>query len=116
MNLKLQRAWFTDKSTVGSLYLDGMVECYILEDVCREAKPFSWQSSYKIAGKTAIPYGRYQIIITFSERFQRPLPLLVGVPDFEGVRIHPGNAAEDTDGCLLPGITRETDRVTSSRL
>lgn len=103
----LQRKWATDKSTIGELSLDGKVMCFILEDVVRPEK---------IKGKTAIPAGNYKIIITPSSRFKRDLPLLLNVPNYEGIRIHPGNTAADTEGCLLPGIERSMDKVSASRI
>jgi hypothetical protein len=118
MNLVLSRIpeWCTDKATVGTLYLEGNFECFILEDVCRESPPGSWKPELKVKGATAIPYGVYTVIINYSNRFSRPLPLLLAVPNFEGIRIHPGNSAADTEGCLLPGLIRTIDRVQSSQL
>ena len=86
--------------TIGELYVDGAYECFILEDVERESKVY---------GETAIPKGSYNLVITPSNRFKRDLPLLENVPGYTGIRIHPGNHAGNTEGCLLPGRTR-TDR------
>lgn len=99
MTLKLQRELSTNLSTGGSLYVNDVFECYTLEDVVRDGE--------KIPGQTAIPAGCYQIIITRSERFKRDMPLLVGVKGFEGIRIHSGNTAKDTSGCILVGYYRE---------
>ncbi len=107
MELLLKRLHKTQKSTIGELSIDGKFECYTLEDVERPEK---------IHGKTAIPKGRYQVIVTMSNRFKKLLPLLVKVPNYEGIRIHPGNKAEDTEGCILPGTTRGVDFVGNSRL
>lgn len=95
MNIEVVRAMCGPKCTIGKMYIDEVETCYTLEDVVREEK---------IYGETAIPAGRYRVVVTFSNRFQRDLPLLVDVPNFTGIRIHPGNTAADTHGCLLVGV------------
>ena len=102
MKLKLCRAECGKVSTLGALTIGGEHECFILEDADRllEKDPEA-----KVYGQTCIPRGIYQVIITWSNRFKRELPLLVDVPGFEGVRIHPGNTHENTEGCLLPGTS-----------
>lgn len=105
--MHLRRVQFTAISTIGELWLGDWRECYTLEDCVRKEK---------IPNVTAIPAGRYEVVITFSNRFQRPLPLLLNVPNYEGVRIHPGNSAKDTEGCILVGTTRGVDYIGESRL
>ncbi len=108
MNLKLLRKTFTEESTIGVLSVNGTAECFTLEDKVR---------AVKIPGKTAIPAGIYEVTITFSDRFQKPLPLLLNVPNFAGIRIHPGNTAADTEGCILVGKTHgPTSSATVGRL
>lgn len=108
MNLQLQRHTFTDKSTIGSLYVDGVFECYTLEDVVRP-------EGVKIKGETAIPYDEYEVIIDFSNRFQKPMPHVMNVPMFDGIRIHPGNSDVDTEGCILLGKSKSVDFIGNSR-
>lgn len=114
MDLRLVRDIFTPRSTTGKLSIDGRHECFVLEDVCRQPDPAVWLPEFKVSRQTAIPYGRYEVIVNFSGRFRRPLPLLLDVPSFTGVRIHPGNSDVDTDGCLLPGLDRRQDWVIES--
>lgn len=106
MRLELIRDRSTDKATTGRLLIDGKFQCWTLEDVVRPAK---------IAHETAIPAGTYEVVITESVRFKRRLPLLVGVPGFDGIRIHPGNCAADTDGCILVGTSKTVDWISGSR-
>jgi hypothetical protein len=114
MRLKLQRMSCGPVCTIGTLYVDGKQECFTLEDVRREKKGEP-VSQWKIPGKTAIPEGVYGLIVTPSNRFKRDLPLLLNVPGFEGVRIHPGNTAADTEGCILVGKAKSGDSVLESR-
>jgi len=118
MELVLKRTDRTEESTIGELSIDGTVECFILED-CDRGLRKDWTLDQikltKVYGKTAIPSGRYEIAITYSNRFKKYLPLLLSVPGFEGIRIHPGNRATDSEGCLLPGLTKGTNVVSQSR-
>jgi len=107
MELLLTRKWLTGNSTIGELCVDGNFECYTLEDTVRDEK---------IPGETAIPEGRYKVIIDHSQRFNRDLPLLLNVPQFEGIRIHVGNYPHDTDGCILVGQTRDQDFIGNSKV
>ncbi len=109
MDLELRRFDFTDARTIGALTIVGRtVTWYTLEDPVRAP-------GIKLPGRTAIPFGRYRVRLTFSERFQRVLPLLEGVLGFTGIRIHAGNTAVDTAGCILVGQRREADAILESR-
>jgi hypothetical protein len=112
MNLLLKREALIEDVTAGSLYIDGTFFCYTLEDPVRElATPdgWVWQASLKVYGQTAIPSGKYTVTNTFSNRFQKRMPLVLSVPDFEGVRLHGGSTVEHTEGCPLLGRDRSDD-------
>jgi len=106
MEIKIKRLHRTEHSTIGELSIDGVFECFTLEDKEREIK---------IKGETAISKGNYKVIINRSNRFKRLLPLLLNVPNFEGIRIHSGNTNHDTEGCILVGLTRSQDFIGQSR-
>lgn len=119
MELLLKRNKKTELSTIGDLFINGNPECVILEDIDRglsQDMTIGSIKSIKVHGKTAIPKGRYEIAITYSNRFKKYLPLLMNVPGFEGIRIHPGNTAEHTEGCLLPGTVPGENQVLNSRV
>lgn len=124
MELKLVRKIFTEKSTIGDLSIDGVYQCRILEDKDRSLysdMKLDDLNKIKIFGVTAIPYGNYEVIISRSVRFSQLaghdifLPELLNVPGYAGVRIHSGNKPENTEGCLLTGVTYGVDTVSESR-
>ena len=99
--------------TIGRLEDEnGMKICDTLEPTWRDYKG----GELKIPKKSAIPEGTYRVVVTKSQRFGIYLPLLVGVPGFEGVRIHPGNTNKDTEGCILVGENIQVGRVLWSRI
>jgi hypothetical protein len=106
MLITIKRLHRTETSTIGELLVDGVFECFTLEDTEREVK---------IKGETAIKEGKYKVIINKSNRFKRLLPLLLNVPEFEGVRIHSGNTNHDTEGCILVGQTKSKNFIGKSR-
>lgn len=118
LNLKLERKWKKEKYTIGNLYVNGVFFSNVLEDTVRglrqDMTPEEIQK-IKIHGQTAIPSGRYEIRVTLSARFRRQLPILLNVPGYAGVRIHPGNNDANTEGCLLPGKNDRVGQVSNSR-
>lgn len=115
MYLFLQRDTLFESCTFGILYVDDVEECQTLEDTDRELEI---NPSGKIRGQTAIPRGTYNLIIDYSSRFKQEMPHILDVPGFEGIRIHPGNTKEDTEGCILVGMQRDLEgkRVLKSRV
>jgi len=105
MEIILDRRIETKNSTIGELFVNNKFQCYTLEDIERPEK---------VWGKTAIPKGRYEVVITYSAKFKKYLPLLLNVPNYKGIRIHAGNTAIDTDGCILVGRIKQTDKILES--
>ena len=98
--------------TPGQLYINDKFECMTLEDEDRgltQDMPLSEITAKKVFAKTAIPTGRYEVTMTFSNHFKKYMPLVMKVPGFEGIRIHSGNKPEDTEGCLLTGNEDPSD-------
>jgi len=108
MKLTIERIAFKDTYTIGKLYLNNSLFCDTLEDKVRA-------DGVKVYGETAIPAGLYKVILTYSNRFKRILPLVCDVPKFSGIRIHPGNTSEDTKGCILVGINDVKGRISNSK-
>lgn len=115
MELRLARFEFTDQETIGRLTDGGDLSLFTLEDCCRE-QPSEPVEEWKIYGKTAIPTGRYQVVIDWSNRFKRELPHILDVPGFAGIRIHAGNTHEDTEGCVLVGTAKKAGMILNSRV
>ena len=109
MELILIRKHFGEKYTIGRLFLNQVHICDTLEDKVRDLKDINHDGDFddeaegKIYGKTAIPCGRYKIIVNESRKLKRRLPLLLAVPGFEGIRIHGGRNETHTEGCILVG-------------
>lgn len=116
--LKLIRKTFTDTTCIGELYFNDKFFCYTLEDKDRglfKGLPIDAILKAKIHSKTAIPYGAYDVHLTYSPKFKAITPRLKDVPGYEGVLMHWGNYAKDTEGCILTGDTKSTDFIGNSR-
>lgn len=119
MDLKLKRIFRGDTYTIGHLYINGEYFSDTLEDTDRGLSSNMTEEEIqkiKIYGRTAIPKGRYKIEVTYSPKFKRYLPILLNVKGFSGIRIHSGNTAEDTLGCLLVGYNKVKGQVINSRV
>lgn len=117
MKLTLKRIALRSTYTIGRLYVDGNYFCDTLEDTVRDLNKNGKfdNGEKKIKGKTAIPYGTYEIKWTYSPRFKKYTPQLMNMPSFEGIRIHSGNSSTDTEGCLLLGENKKVGMVLNSR-
>ena len=113
MKLILTRIARKAEYTIGRLEDEnGKKLCDTLEPIWRNYDG----GELKIPKKSAIPEGTYRVVTTYSLRFRKYLPLLVGVPGFEGVRIHSGNTSRDTEGCILVGQNLQVGKVLWSRI
>lgn len=126
MKLTLKRIALKATYTIGKLYVNGTYFCDTLEDVVRDTNrngKFD-NGEVKIAGETAIPYGTYSVTLNVqSPKFSKKsayafcngyLPRLLNVPNFDGILIHIGNTAQDTQGCILVGRNTTVGRVNDS--
>jgi hypothetical protein len=105
MEIKIKRT-HAKGYTHGLLTIEGeSFKCFTLEDEVRLGDIFK----VKVQDKTAIPVGRYEVILNMSNRFKRYMPLLLNVPNFSGIRIHSGNTKEHTEGCVLVGYENGND-------
>lgn len=109
--LVLERVIYNETETIGRLLIDNKFYCWTLEDKDRGLE----KGGKKIKKETAIPKGTYEVAITWSNKFQRRMPILLDVPQFQGIRIHVGNSNVDTEGCILLGFKKTNNRIQSSR-
>ena len=100
-------------------YTIGRLEDEAGNRICDTLEP-TWRDynggELKVPRKSAVPEGTYPVVVTKPWKFGKYLPLLVGVPGFEGIRIHSGNTSKDTDGCILVGHNLEKGKVLMSRI
>ena len=129
MELTLKRIALRSEYTIGKLYVDGEYVCDTIEDTVRDLDKdgkFA-NGEVKISGKTAIPYGRYEITMKvkspkysnfskypWAKKYDGYLPRLLNVPHFEGILIHCGNTADDSDGCIIVGENKAVGKVINS--
>lgn len=118
MEILLQRIAKKAKYTIGKLYINDQYFCDTLEDTDRgltQSMTEQQIKSKKVYGETAIPTGTYRIIISYSNRFKKQMPLLLNTPGFSGIRIHTGNTEKDSLGCILVGKNKAVGKVLESR-
>ena len=121
LELEILRKFFAETYTIGKFIVDQNPLCDTLEDPVRELHDINHDGDFddsgegKIYGKTAIACGRYPVIVSYSPRLKRRLPLIQNVIGFVGIRIHAGNKAEDSLGCPLVGENKIKGGLINSR-
>jgi hypothetical protein len=114
MQLTVIRKEFTANHTIGELYVNNKFFCYTMEDRDRDLHETDNKSkikSVKIAKQTAIPYGEYRLILSYSKKLGRFLPLVLDVPGFIGIRLHKGSTEEWSSGCILLGMQKDKGKL-----
>lgn len=111
MELKLDRKYKKQNYTIGDLYINGQWLCNTIEDKVRILNSFE----DKVYGETAIPEGRYKVLVTYSPKFKRYLPELINTPFFKNIRIHSGNTEKDSEGCIIVGGNKVKGKVVNSK-
>ena len=126
MELKIDRRYKKEAYTIGDFYIDGVWFSSTMEDRdrgLRQDMDLAEIKRLKVYGETAIPAGRYKVLFTYSDKFHdrawaKPfggrVPLILDVPGYEGIRIHPLNTARDSLGCIGLGVNNVKGRITSS--
>ena len=118
MKLKLVRKYRKETYTIGKLYVDGVYFCDVIEDKDRgldDSMVLADIMVKKKYGETAIPYGTYKVEINYSPKYKKLMPQIMNIKGFGGIRIHSGNTAKDTLGCLIVGKNTKKGMVTESR-
>ena len=105
MELKLIRKHYGKEFTEGKLFINNGFECYTVEDTDRHLE----EGGVKVQNKTAIPKGKYNVTISYSNRFKKHLIEVLAVEGFSGIRIHSGNSSKDTEGCIIVGASNQRD-------
>jgi len=118
MKIKEIRKYFNNDYTIGDLYIDDKWICNTIEDKDRTLYDSMSEDDIKakkVYGETAIPYGVYKVSITYSPKFKKMMPLIENVKGFSGIRIHSGNTAKDSLGCIIVGENKVKGKVINSR-
>jgi len=117
IELELNRIYFSPNYTIGKLFVNGQLWCDTIEDVNRDLNKdgdLNDPGETKVMHKTAIPFGRYKVIVNMSGRFKRMLPRILNVPHFDGILIHNGKDETSSSGCIIVGENKIKGKVINS--
>ena len=118
MEILVKRLYKKSEYTIGKLYINGVYFCDTVEDTDRGLTQSMSEEkilAIKVYGKTAIPTGRYDVVISYSPKFKKNLPLLLSVKGYSGIRIHNGKDANSSLGCIIVGENKIKGGVINSR-
>ena len=118
MEVVLTRNFKKPDYTIGRFYINGSYFCNSMEDTdrgLRQDMPLAEIKAKKVYGETAIPAGTYTVRMTYSPKYKRNMPEVLNVPGYSGIRIHSGNTAADSLGCILLGNNTKKGMITQSR-
>lgn len=118
MHVRIERKWPKSEYTIGRVYINDTFFCNSMEDCDRGLQ--QWMSvaeidASKIYGETAIPKGKYIVTMDYSPKYKRAMPHVMNVKGFSGIRIHSGNTAKDSLGCILLGKNDKVGWISNSR-
>lgn len=119
MNVVIERKWKKDTYTIGRVYVNDVFLCNSIEDKDRGLEQYMSAGEIdrlKVYGETAIPRGNYKVTMTYSPKYKRVMPQIMNVPGFAGIRIHSGNTAKDSLGCVLLGDNTKVGYISNSRM
>lgn len=118
MRVTLRRIAFKDKYTIGKVYINNKYFSDAIEDKDRGLYDYMDEEyilEKKIKHETAIPYGMYKLMWTYSPKYKRMMSEIIDVKGFSGIRIHSGNTEDDTSGCVILGFNKKVGKVLDSR-
>lgn len=118
MRVTLRRIAFKDKYTIGKVYINNKYFSDSIEDKDRGLYDYMSEEyilEKKVKHESAIPYGMYKLLWTYSPKYKRFMPEVLDVKGFTGIRIHSGNTEEDSSGCILLGFNKKVGKVLDSR-
>lgn len=118
MEILLDRICRKETYTIGHFYINNTYFCDTVEDKDRDLNKNGKfdNGETKVKGLTAIPNGRYLVKLTYSPNFKRILPEIINVNSFTGIRIHSGNFASDSLGCVIVGENKVKGGVINSKV
>ena len=112
IEFRVRREIFTEKRTIGKMYVNGEYLCDTLEDKDRHLETTG--QSAKVYSQTAIPRGRYKMVNYLWTKYNNWYPWIQNVPYFQGILIHGGSMEDHTSGCILVGTKTSNNMLMGS--